>query len=174
MVYHETGNCSIPRVLSLDLTRGLQLWGRLDVLSNSLKPLWRRLMVEIWTFNSWQPLWWTFLQSACQLHAPSKLAPSVALCCVIKLHISEWPFTVASLRHTCPIIMLSNQHLDLPHLWGGWIILAKEKCSLTLIYTDLWTIFEINRPFVYIEKVLVFAFIILFSIDSVVTEIDIS
>ncbi len=43
-------------------------------------------------------LWWTFLQSACQLHAPSKLATSVALCCVIKLHILEWPFIVASLK----------------------------------------------------------------------------
>ncbi len=35
---------------------------------------------------------------------PSKLATSVALCCVIKLHILEWPFIVASLRHTCAII----------------------------------------------------------------------
>ncbi len=61
-------------------------------------------------------LWWTFLQSACQSHAPLKLATSVALCCVIKLHILEWPFIVASLRHTCAIIMLSNQHLDMPHL----------------------------------------------------------
>ncbi len=33
--------------------------------------------------------------------SPSKLATSVALCCVIKLHILEWPFIVASLRHTC-------------------------------------------------------------------------
>ncbi len=31
------------------------------------------------------------------------------------------------------IIILSNQHLDMPHLWGGWIISAKEKCSLTQI-----------------------------------------
>ncbi len=37
----------------------------------------------------------------------------------------EWPFIVA----TCAIIMLSNQHLDMPHLWGGWIISAKEKWS---------------------------------------------
>ncbi len=51
----------------------------------------------------------------------------------VKLHILEWPFIVASLRHTCAIIMLSNQHLDMPHLWGGWIISAKEKCSLTPI-----------------------------------------
>ncbi len=51
----------------------------------------------------------------------------------VKLHILEWPFIVASLRHTCAIIMLSNQHLDVPHLWGGWIISAKEKCSLSQI-----------------------------------------
>ncbi len=67
-----------------------------------------------------QQLWWTFLQSACQLHAPSKLVKSVALCCVIKhcgiVNILEWPFIVASLRHTCAIIMLPNQLLDMPHL----------------------------------------------------------
>ncbi len=34
----------------------------------------------------------------------------------VKLHILEWPFIVASLRDTCAIIMLSNQHLDMPHL----------------------------------------------------------
>ncbi len=35
------------------VTHGLRLWGRLDhVLPNSLKCLWRRLMVEKWTFNS--------------------------------------------------------------------------------------------------------------------------
>ncbi len=34
----------------------------------------------------------------------------------VKLHILEWPFIVASLRHTCAIFMLSNQHLDMPHL----------------------------------------------------------
>ncbi len=74
---------------------------------------------------------------SCSQHAnctlPLKLATSVALCCVIKLHILEWPFIVASLRHTCAIIMLCNQYLDMPHRWGGWIISAKEKCSLTQI-----------------------------------------
>ncbi len=34
----------------------------------------------------------------------------------VKLHILEWPFIVASLRHTCAIIMPSNQDLDMPHL----------------------------------------------------------
>ncbi len=51
----------------------------------------------------------------------------------VKLQILEWPFILASLRHTCAIIMLSNQHLDMPNLWCGWIISAKEKCSLTQI-----------------------------------------
>ncbi len=51
----------------------------------------------------------------------------------VKLHILEWPFIVVSLRHTCAIFMLSNQHLNMPHLWGGWNISAKEKCSLTQI-----------------------------------------
>ncbi len=35
------------------IIRGLRLWGRLDVLPNSLKHLWRWLMVEKWLFNSW-------------------------------------------------------------------------------------------------------------------------
>ncbi len=39
-------------VLGWCLTRGLRLWGQSDLLPNSLKRLWRRLMVEKWTFNS--------------------------------------------------------------------------------------------------------------------------
>ncbi len=85
---------------------------------------------------------------------PQNLRHLWQLCCVIKLHILEWLFIVASLRHTCAIIMLSNQCLDMPHLWGGWIISAKEMCSLTQIWTDLLTISERNRPFVYIQKIL--------------------
>ena len=73
----------------------------------------------------------TFLQSACQLHSPSKLDTSVTLCCVTKLHILKWPFIVQSTGCTSVMIMLFNQILDMPHLSGGWIILAKEKCSLT-------------------------------------------
>ncbi len=34
----------------------------------------------------------------------------------VKLHILELTFIVASLRRTCAIIMLSNQHLEMPHL----------------------------------------------------------
>ncbi len=33
------------------VTRGLRFWGRLDVLPNSLKRLWRQLMVDKWTFQ---------------------------------------------------------------------------------------------------------------------------
>ncbi len=35
--------------------------------------------------------------------------------------------------HTCAIIMLSNKNLDMPHLWGGWIISANNTRSLTQI-----------------------------------------
>jgi hypothetical protein len=47
--------------------------------------------------------------------------------------------------------MLFNQLLDMPHLSGGWIILAKEKCSLTGMYTNLCTKFERNKLFVCME-----------------------
>ena len=66
------------------VTRGLWLWGWLDLLLNCLKHLWRWLIVDNWTLNSRAQLWWTFLQSACQLHT---LATSVVLCRVIKLNI---------------------------------------------------------------------------------------
>ncbi len=69
----------------------LRLWGWLDVLPNSLKCFWRRLMVEKWTFNSRA----TALVDIPAVSMP--IATSVTLCCVIKLHILEWPFIVASL-----------------------------------------------------------------------------
>ena len=57
----------------------------------------------------------------------------VGLCCVAKLHIFEWSFILPSTRSTCVRIRLLNQLLDMPHLSGGWIILAKDKCSLTVM-----------------------------------------
>ncbi len=42
----------------------------------------------------------------------------------------------SSPKYTCVLIIPFNQHLDMPHLSGGWIILAKEKCSLTQIETN--------------------------------------
>ncbi len=37
--------------------------------------------------------------------------------------------------------------------FSRWIILAKEKCALTQIQTNLWTEFERNKPIVYVEKI---------------------
>ncbi len=42
-------------------------------------------------------------------------------------------FRVANLRHTCARIMLSNRHLEMPHLWGGQINSSREECSLIQI-----------------------------------------
>jgi hypothetical protein len=74
---------------------------------------------------------------------------SVALCCLTKLHIVE--FIVPSTRCTCVMIMLFNQLLDMPHLSGGWIILANEKCSLTGMQTNLCTKYETNKLLVCMD-----------------------
>ncbi len=80
----------------------------------------RRLMVEKLTFSS---------RATALVDIPAVSMP-IAWSLKTVWHIRV-AFIVASLRHTCAIIMLSNQHLDMPHLWGGWIISA--KCSLTRI-----------------------------------------
>lgn len=56
--------------------------------------------------------------------------------CVIKLCMLECLFIINSLKHTCTLIMLFNQHLYLPHLSGGWIIL---KWSLTRLSANLYS-----------------------------------
>ena len=73
-------------------------------------------------------------------------------CCVINLHIFEWPFIVPSTRCTCVMIMLFNQILDMPTLLSGLIILSKEKCSITVTRKQIFcTKFERNKLFVCIE-----------------------
>ena len=51
------------------------------------------------------------------------------------MHISEWPFIVDSLRYTCALIMMSHQHLDVAHLWGGMDYLSKAEV-LTITHLD--------------------------------------
>jgi hypothetical protein len=50
-------------------------------------------------------------------------------------HILNEYFIVASTRCTCVLIMLFNQLLDMPHLSGGWIILAKGEMLTLRIFT---------------------------------------
>lgn len=50
-------------------------------------------------------------------------------CHKTKLNVSEWASTMASIRQACAIFMLSNEHLDMPHWWGGldnWVQLVKN------------------------------------------------
>ena len=61
--------------------RCVWLWCWLDVLPNSLKRHQRQLKGNEHSIHI-QQLWWTFLETASQLHTPSKCATSVALCCV--------------------------------------------------------------------------------------------
>ena len=46
-------------------------------------------------------------------------------------HSQWWRFIVPSTTCTCVMIMLFNQLLDMPHMSGGCLILAKDKCSPT-------------------------------------------
>ncbi len=48
------------------------------------------------------------------------------------MHILEWPFIVASLS---AIIMLSNQHLDMQHLWGGEVL---TNTDLDRFVNNIW------------------------------------
>ncbi len=108
----EDAGCGAPGLVWLHMVCGCEAgWMYCQILLNAFGDgLWWRNEHSM----HGQQFFRTFLQSACQLHAPSKLATSVALCCVIKLQIVVWPFIVASLKHTCAIIILSNQHLDMP------------------------------------------------------------
>jgi hypothetical protein len=69
-------------------------------------------------------------QSACQLHAPL----TWDICGIV---LTKWQIFVAFIFprpwYTCVMIMLFNLLLDMPHQSCGWIILAKNKCSLTRI-----------------------------------------
>lgn len=82
----------------------------------------------------WQILWNTFGGST----LPQNFRDLWHWCCVIKLHFLQWHLIVASLWHTCTIIILSNQYPDMPHLWGEWTDFNKpvnkfksKKCTET-------------------------------------------
>lgn len=45
----------------------------------------------------------------------------------IKLDILAGPFHVTSPKQAWTIIMLHNQHVDMPHLSGGWITLPNHS-----------------------------------------------
>ncbi len=63
-------------------------------------------------------------------------------------------FIVDNLRHTCAIIMLYNQHLDMPHTvrWMDYLSKGEVLTNIDLdrFMNKIWE----NRPFVFIEKVL--------------------
>ena len=73
------------------ITRCLWLWGRLDVLPNSQKWCWRQLMVEKLTLNSLTKALVDIPAVSMPIARSLKIETSVALYCVTKLHILEWP-----------------------------------------------------------------------------------
>ena len=104
-------------------TRGLWFWGRLDILPNSLKQCWRRLMIEKLTFSGN-----CSGGHSCSQHANCTLPQNLRNlwhCVVWQLPILRWPFILHRTRCNCVMIMMFNQLLDKPQRSGGWIILCK-------------------------------------------------
>ncbi len=86
------------------VTRGLQLWGRLNVLPNSLKRLWRLLMVEKWTFSS---------RATALVDIP---AVSMPIACSLKT------------CDICGIVMCDKTaHFRVAHEFSSWKMGAKTK-----------------------------------------------
>ncbi len=67
------------------------------------------------------------------LHLQDCLRPATrTAAATIGLH-NQWISAQTVINRLMEAACLSNQHLDMPDLWGGLIISAKEKCSLTQI-----------------------------------------
>ena len=119
---------------------GLRLWGRLDVLPNFLKRRRRRLMVEKWNEHSiiWKQLWWTFLQSACQLYASSKFETSVALCCDKTAHFGVAFYCLQHKVHLCTPVRnhLKEDHLCASHPHPGRNQLQLANAHIWWALTD--------------------------------------
>jgi hypothetical protein len=104
---------------------------------------WTQLMVEKLTLN--------YLAIAgghsCSQHANCtlpQLETFMGFCCDKTSHF-KWPF-VPCTSCTWVMIMLFIQFINIPHLSGEWIVLAKEKRSLTWMLTNLCTILEMEFP----------------------------
>jgi len=89
----------------------------------------------------------------------------------VKLHILEWPFIVASLRHTRAIIMRSNQHLDMPSEVDGLSLQRRSAYSHRFRQICEQYLREIGLFFVHRVQLMKYggknkrvAFIILFSV----------
>jgi hypothetical protein len=111
------------------VTRGLWLWGRLDILPNSLKCLeaayGREINIQISGNISGG--------HSCSQHANCMLPQNLSHLwhCVVCKTAHFRVALYCSKHKRCAMSMVFNQLLDMPHLSGGWIILAKSKYSLT-------------------------------------------
>lgn len=82
-------------------------------------------------------------------HSCRQPVTSVALCSVIKPLLSEWPFIRTSPRHTCVIILLFNQHLDMLPPIRRMDYLGRDEVlthRFELIWVEkkpfVWTVFD--------------------------------
>jgi hypothetical protein len=102
-----------------------------DILPNSLKRHLKLLMVEKITSNSLATALVDILAISMPIACFIKTSDICGIVLCDKTAHFRVAFYVPRTRCTCVLIMLFNQLLHMPHLSGEWIILTKEKCSLT-------------------------------------------
>ncbi len=123
------------------------VWNALDQLVRQCVPVLANIqqlhtaIEEEWTnipqttinnlINSMRRKWWSH-----QIPTGFRTPPDSPN--TIKLQILEWPFIVASLRHTCTIIMLSNQHLDIPVRWMDYLGEVLTNTDLDRFVNNIW------------------------------------
>ena len=109
------------------VTCGKRLWGRLNILPNSIKWRWRQLTAEKLTFNYLA----TVLVDIPVVRIPNaRSLKTWDICGIVlsdKMHILEWPFIVPSTRCTFVMIMLFNQLIDMPHYQVDGYYLGKGE-----------------------------------------------
>ena len=112
-------------------------------------------MVEKLTFNSLA----TALVDIPAVSTLPQLQTSMALCCVTKLHILEWPFIVPSTRWTCVMIMLFDQLLDMVrwmnYLGNGEMLTNRDVNKFVhrmreKLFLNMDVLFQLMKPTLYI------------------------
>ena len=162
----EEAGCGGPGLAWLNVVCGCDAnWRTAKFSKTTLETAYGREINIKFSGNSSSGQTWS-QHANCML--PHAIETSVALCCVTKLQILEWPFIDPRTKCTWVMIMLFNQLVDMPLLSGRWIILANEKCSLT----GMCPKWERNKLMKHGTNMLHVAFIFLLSIFAMILVFD--
>ncbi len=115
----------------------------------------------LWTTNTGAFYWWHFECTEIPWRDPEIVVPFIHDHVFMLQHDNARPHVARICiqfleAENIPVLAWPAYSPDMSHIEHVSDALDRRKCSLTQILTDLWTIFERNWPFVYIEKVLDF------------------